>query len=233
MLRIGICDDDQKFGLEMEDYLLEYAHRKNLMINTQTFTNDKDVLTNIQDEGLFDILFLDIELEGITGVELGKRIRSDLKNETMQIVYVSSKEGYAMQLFETRPMNFIIKPVTYKMIEQIMDEYGRIYKFQPNFFEYHIGKTKFKISEQYILYFQSQGKKIQMMTQDGKIEFYGKLLDIMPQLNEHSFCTVHKSYIINMNYVAQYGRDRIFMVNGDEIPVSQSMRKHVSQKFFG
>ena len=55
VLRIGICDDDEKFGLELEGYLLEYAQKKNLVIDTQTFTNDRDILSNIETEGLFDI----------------------------------------------------------------------------------------------------------------------------------------------------------------------------------
>lgn len=228
VLRIGICDDDEKFGLELEGYLLEYAQKKNLVIDTQTFTNDRDILSNIESEGLFDILFLDIELEGTTGVDLGKKLRADIKNEPMQIVYVSSKEGYAMQLFDTRPMNFIIKPVTYKMIERIMDEYGRLYKFQPDFFEYNIGKTKYKVSEQYIFYFQSQGKKIQIVTQNETKEFYGKLSEVLQRLNNDSFCCVHKSYVINLRYVLEFGKDSILMANGERIPVSRAMRKNLN-----
>ncbi len=64
-----------------------------------------------------------------------------------------------------------------------------------------------------------------MITHDGAEEFYGKLTDIIPQLNEQIFCVVHKSFIINMRYVLQYRSDNILMTNGAEIPISRSMKK--------
>ncbi|MBQ4060279.1 MAG: response regulator transcription factor [Lachnospiraceae bacterium] len=233
MLRIGICDDDEQFALLLEEMVLNYAKTKGLSIDTQTFMSSDKLFECIEEEGLFDILFLDIELGNETGVDIGMTIRSDLKNETMQIVYVSAKEEYAMQLFNIRPMNFLVKPINYQKVAYILDEYERLYDFQNRFFTYNIGKRKYRMNENCILYFQSQGKKIKMITQDGTIEFYGKLSDAIPHLNERMFCVVHKSFVINMRYVSQHRSDSILMLDGTEIPISQSMKQTVKDKILG
>lgn len=230
MLRIGICDDDEQFIIQLERYVLEYAKKKGIPVETQTFLNSDKLFSYIDEVGLFDILFLDIELGDVTGIDVGNRLRSDLMNEIMQIVYVSINEEYALQLFKTRPMDFLTKPINYQKIEPVMDEYVRLYYTHNRFFTYHIGKKKYSMNENCILYFQSQGKKIQMVTQKGTEEFYGKLSDVVLQLNEQSFCVVHKSFVINLRYVAQHKSDSIVMANGEEIPISQSMKQSVRDR---
>lgn len=229
MLRIGICDDDENFLKELERELSKYADGKDIMAEIELFAEASLLLAALEKRGLFDILFLDIELKQGTGIEVGKKIRSDLKNEVMQIVFVSSREQYAMQLFELRPMNFLIKPVGSKKAAYIMDEYNRLFGFESRFFTYKKRKQEYKVNEQCIIYFQSQGKKIKILTQDGAREFYGKLSDISAGLNPHLFCQVHKSFLVNSRYVLEFRAREVEMVNHEIIPISQSMRKEVNQ----
>ena len=126
---------------------------KGITVDIQTFLTPLKLFSNIEEEGLFDILFLDIELGFETGIEVGAKIRSNLKNETMQIVYVSAKEEYAIQLFDIRPMNFLVKPINYKKLAFVLDEYERLFGFKSRFFTYNIGKRQYKINENSILYF--------------------------------------------------------------------------------
>lgn len=159
---------------------------------------------------------------------MGKKIRSDIRYESMQIVFVSAKDNYAMQLFDIRPMNFLVKPVKYERVAYILEEYGRLFQFQPCFLELGKGKHQCKIEERSILYIQSRAKKVCVVTKDGEKEFYGKLSDIIPQLNQNAFCVVHKSYVVNLQYVAEYGKDMIRMVDGTCISVSRAMRSNLN-----
>lgn len=230
MINIGICDDDKFFSFELKEYLLKYACNTDIHMDIALFFDSKELFTGIKERGIFDLLFLDIQLKTETGIDVGRKLRSDINNETMQIVFISAKESYAMQLFDLRPMNFLVKPINYNKIEFIMNEYKRLYKFENPFFRYHIRKQEYQINERYIQYFQSFGKKILMVTLDDVIEFYGKLSEITSRIKSYSFCKVHKSYIINMNYVVKYCKNSIEMVNGDIIPISRSMRQNVNKK---
>lgn len=230
MLRIGICDDDEQFTIQLERYVMTHARKKGISVETQIFLSSDKLFSGIDEDGLFDILFLDIELDGETGIDVGHKLRSDLKNEIMQIVFISANDEYALQLFNIRPMNFLVKPITYDKVAFIMDEYNRLFPTSNRYFTYNIRKKKCRMNYKCILYFQSQGKKIQMVTQDGTEEFYGKLSDVVSQLDEEAFCVVHKSFVVNLHYVIQHKSDSVVMANKVEIPISHSMKQNVKEK---
>lgn len=230
MIKVGICDDEEDFIQELKEYISDYSWKNSVEIEIQSYENADDLLLYIKENGALDIVFLDIQLKGTTGVEVGKRIRSDLTNEMMQIVFVSSKQGYAIQLFDIRPMNFLIKPIDYQKTKYIFDEYLKRYYLQEQMFEYQIGEKFYQVHEEKILYFQSRGKKVYIITQNEKDAFYGKLSDVLLQLKDNSFCLVHKSYLINMRYATEYGKDYIVMANGEKIPVSSKMKNALNRK---
>lgn len=63
-------------------------------------------------DGHLDILFLDIELFKMTGIEIGHYIRNELDDMGLQLIYISGQPSYAQQLFKTQPMDFLVKPIT-------------------------------------------------------------------------------------------------------------------------
>ena len=228
MLNIAICDDDEQFVNSLEDLLYDYLKNNNYKADIQIFTDPDDFIKYLNDESV-DLLFLDIEFEKITGVDIGNNLRKNLHNDLIQIVFVSATESYAMQLFNIRPFDFLVKPVDYKKVNYLMEEYNRIYRVQQNFFEYHMGKQVYKIDEQAVLYFQSEGRKIKMVTSIGDKQFYGKLSEVAEKLKANSFFQVHKSYIINSRYVLEYGKEHVVMTNKERIPVSRPMREKLNK----
>lgn len=232
MLKIGICDDDIAFGCQIEGYLKHYAQIENIEIETVVFISGEEYANYLQKESALDILFLDIDFgKKMDGVKVGRMIRSDLSNEATQIVYVSSKESYAMQLFQNRPMDFLLKPVKEKDIERIMNEYKRIFSGKKMFFEFHIGKTSYRIATDGIIYFQCIGKKIQLVMNSGeKKEFYGGMSEVERQVDRDRFWVLHKSYIANINYISEFRIDEVVMATGDILPISRANRKKIQEK---
>lgn len=232
MYKIGICDDDAAFGCQMERYLKEYSEKERIEIETEIFTSGEEYLDFLEKEPKLDLLFLDIELgKKINGVQVGSILRAELSNEVTQIVYVSAKEDYAMQLFRSRPMDFLIKPIGKEEIERVMSEYKKLFVLHKKFFEYHVGRTERRITFGEIMYFQCNGKKICINTvKDVKLEFYGKMADVKIQLNHGDFLEIHKSYIVNIDCVSEFYVNEVIMINGEKLPVSQSLRKKVQQR---
>lgn len=231
MYRIGICDDDNVFCIQMENYLDEYAKETGVDVETEVFLSGEDYLQYMRKNKPLDILFLDIKLSGVDGVSVGQRIRSDIANETTQIVYVSVEQGYAMSLFQNRPMDFLVKPVRKTDVDRVMREYIRLFGRKNRFFEFHIGKTDYRVAVNHIMYFQCEGKKIHIMTNDHNDRvFYASMKGVEKQLDTGIFCVIHKSFIININYVAEFRINEVLMVSGVILPISQSMRKKVQQK---
>ena len=113
MLYIGICDDEKYFLSEEKEIIIKYMKKRDCPCQIDTF----DSGTTFIDSGAnvpYDILFLDIDLGDVKGFEIGKQIRDELKNNKIQIVYISGDTSYAMELFKTRPFDFVVKPVDKK-----------------------------------------------------------------------------------------------------------------------
>ena len=135
MYKIGICDDDYAFCGQIEQYLENVAEALSLAIELEIFLSAKDFLKYLSKNPPLDILFLDIELGQTDGIVVGQKIRTQLENEVTQIVYVSAKEHYAIQLFQNRPMDFLVKPITQSDIERVLGQYQRLFSHKNIFIQ--------------------------------------------------------------------------------------------------
>lgn len=227
MLRIAICDDDNYVCSQVESILIELSKSLPKKIEVEIFYSGESLFQFLSDKAYFDMIFLDIEFQMLNGVEVGKKIRDELNNETTQIVYISGKDSYAMELFDIRPLNFLIKPLQEEKIEAAVRKVIDLVDRGNHFFEYKTGRTKNKIPIKDILYFESDGKKVKMVLQDEMHEFYGKLFEIEQQLEDQDFIPIHKSYLVNYYHVIEYQYDYVKMSNKTILPISQQHRKSV------
>lgn len=230
MFNILICDDEPTTCLYIEKVFSEYAQNSNTGIATEIFFTGESLLEYLEQKNDIDLLFLDIELPGKSGAEIGKLMRENLENESVQIVFISSKEKYAMQLFQVRPFDFLIKPLSKKMIINTFEKYKKLYTKQNRFFEYRIGKQNEKILASEIMYFMCEKRKICIVTCRDKIYFYGNMKDLHKNLNLNGFWSVNNSFIINTGYVRLFKEKEIVMCDNYCIPVSNSYRKEIKKK---
>ena len=125
MFRIAVCDDDEIICSEIERIILEYGSRDE--INVEVFLSGEEFCKFLSDGEMFDLVFLDIELKQINGIEVGRRIREELKNEIIQIVYISALDSYYRALFDVRPMHFLHKPLEPEKIIKDIDLFNLVY----------------------------------------------------------------------------------------------------------
>lgn len=107
MLYIAVCDDDKAVCAEIEDALMEYSKRHCMKINVDVFYSGESLLKYMEKGNNFDLLYLDIEMDPVNGVEVGRQMRRVHKNYSIEIVYISANDGYDRQLFEVQPLHFM------------------------------------------------------------------------------------------------------------------------------
>lgn len=230
MLRIAICDDEKLICRQLEDMLYEISSFIHHAVETDVYYSGEEICDFLFKGRRYDIIFLDIELCNISGVEVGKRIRNELNDEHTQIVYISSKESYAMELFEVRPLNFVIKPFCMDKIESILLTAIKLLDKEKKVFEYKNNNVSFSVPINEILYFESNGRKVNIVMQDETKCFYGKLSSVEEQVNNNDFIMIHKSYLINFNYCKEYTYEYVKMSNDEVMTISQNNRKTVREK---
>lgn len=231
MYKIAICDDEKGTCAELENYIRHYGSTHFIQIEIEVFYSGEALCKYMQHNEYFELLFLDIELPNINGVDVGRFIRTIMTNEQTDIVYISSKNNYAMQLFQCRPLDFLIKPITYEMIEKILDVFVKRSGINNMCFECLVDRTYRRIKFSDIIYFKSDNKKIHIYTVSGSIfTFSGKLGEVRLKLPEEMFLTIHKSYIISFKYIKDYTYEWVEMVNGEILTISKVHRKEVRRK---
>lgn len=230
MFSILICDDELPTCTYIERIFGDYAEKEKIEILTETFLTGEELLNHMKQNSNIDLIFLDIELPDVNGALIGKMLRENLMNESVQIVFISSYEKYAMQLFQVRPFDFLIKPLGRDMIINIFEKYRRLYDSNQKFFEYKVGKHTEKVLLSEVMYFVCEKRRICIVTSKKKVYFYGNMKELHKTLDVENFWSVHNSFIINIRYVKRFKENEIIMCDDSVIPVSYAYKKGVKRK---
>lgn len=230
MINIVICDDEKGTCSEIENILLGYAQNNRVLFNIEVFYAGTTLSDYLIRGNKVEILFLDIVLPGMDGIDIGKLIREKMDDEQMVIVYISSNKSYALELFQYRPFNFLIKPIDEKVIISLMDKILRIRRENTTCLEFQNKGVSYRIPFGEILYLQSERRKIKVITIKGTKEYYGKLSEIEKILPPNIFLKIHKSYIVNCRLVEEYAYNQVTMVDGSILSISQAQRSLVRKK---
>lgn len=229
MIQIAICDDEIGTCSQLEDMIAGYARGRGLKIETEVFYSGETLYRAIRDSCPFDLILLDIQLYQLDGVELGRRIREELNDEKVSIVYISSRETYAMSLFQVRPLDFLVKPITQEKMEDILDKFIRLKKLRKQEFYFHVGKSVCRLYLDEILYFACSGKKVEAHTSSECREFYGGMREVWQQVEGKGFWIIHKSYIVNSACVSVFSYDSLKLSDGTVLPISQKYRRSMKE----
>ena len=119
MIRIAICDDVKELIDNLNKILQKIAIKCNETIMIDGYCEPEKLVDALKNNERYDMIFLDIQMPDMNGVEIGKFIRNSLDDNTTQIIYISGESRYAMELFDIRPLNFIIKPFDAVQIENV------------------------------------------------------------------------------------------------------------------
>lgn len=228
MYNIGICDDGYDTCSSVENMILRYAEKNGMKEEVLVWYTGEELCKYLKQGSHLDILFLDIELVELNGIQAGDFIRNQLEDREMQIIYISGKSSYAQQLFKTQPMDFLVKPVTQMQIDGALETAVKILKKSTGKFQYQTGKEYFYVPYGKIMYFASRGRKIIIHTEHEEKEFYGRMTELAENLPDE-FLLIHQSFMVNKMHVVRYTYETVELTDGTELVISKAHRKQVRE----
>lgn len=175
MYHIAICDDDSMFREAFQGQVMETLELLGVDGTICQWSSLEETKCALKQKQTVELLFLDIELEKQRGMELGRFIRQELVDYEMQIVYVSYEPGYAMELFDTEPLGFLIKPITKEKLLDVCRRFVQRKKKNKQSYYYKEGLETKVLSFEDVMYFASMAHKIIVYGKEETMEFYGKL----------------------------------------------------------
>lgn len=231
---ISICDDNLLHSSRIEKIILEHFKKfMNLSVEVNIFHSAEPLLKSLQiSESSCQILFLDIEMEGMNGIEAAHNIR---KFDTeIIIIYITSYDKYTLESFEVKPFRFLIKPVTKSQLTHVLSQaiYDIMNSNQYLFYKQQNTQCQIKCSK-IISITSEKGRILRICTtnSDEDILFYRKIKEIQEQLNPLQFVKVNQGTIINLHHINIITRNEVHMINGQVIPISRGQKKIVKDTY--
>lgn len=232
MFRIAVCDDDKELCNTIENVIMNQRIIDS-EISTEVFYDGKSLYDYIIKNDKFDLIFLDIEMECMNGIETGHALRDILKDDDVQIVYISSNSSYAMELFAVRPVDFLIKPVEDRIIEETLLKAVNLSNKRNIMYEYQDNHNQACVSMGRILYFEVRNRQINIHTKDSIITHYGRMSDVVKKVNSNKFILINRSVLVNYDAISEYRIDKIRLLNSEEIQISRGRQKEVQKIMVG
>lgn len=226
-MRIAICDDEK----DIRELIANKVEKQYPDAEIIFFQSGEELL--LVDESI-DILFLDIQMSGIDGMETARELRK--KDKKVILVFVTAVEEYVFQAFDVGAFNYIVKPIDdgkfSDVLHRAVDEWSsqNINEKEPEERYVLINNsgvhTKVILDE--IVYAEVFNRKVVIHKLDGEIEYYGKMSDL-ESLAGDSFFRPHRAYLINFKYVEKYDATTIYLERGTALMAKQNYPEFVKK----
>ncbi|MGY0426639.1 MAG: LytR/AlgR family response regulator transcription factor [Polaribacter sp.] len=211
--------------------LEKYVEKISFLELKGTYTNPLEALQDTEKENI-DLVFLDIQMPEITGIQLSKII-----NQKTKIIFTTSYSQFALESYSVSAVDYLLKPIAfnkfYKAILKVNQKETVVEKISKKddflFFKTD-GKNKFsKVFINDILYVEGLKNYISIYLKDKRIITYSTLKHIAENLPKSDFIQIHKSYIISLKHIDKIDNDSLW-IHKKELPIGNTYRKLFFEK---
>lgn len=233
MISIALCDDETKYLDFYETKINEIANKHHLLVDIIRFKNGESLLFYLEDNpNKFEIIYLDILIDGMTGIETAMQIRKF--NEFAKIIFLTSTESFVYNAFEAKASNYLIKSLHDDKFETVflstVKSLNRFLSKEVIRFKSQQEEIAFNLSD--ITHFESFKRLVIVNTSNKEVhEFYYKLSDLIVGLQDKGFILTHRSYLVNLAYIKTISTNELTLKNNVIIPISRNLLKSVKQSF--
>lgn len=230
MLQIAICDDEQFYREKIQKLLKEYLEKRGLPYAFHLFLSGEAFLKQCADHTKFDIVFLDINMAEIDGIQTAERIRA-FHSDTY-IVFVTAFMDYALEGYKVNAVRYLMKDTLAPAIEECMTAILQKMQVAQVTFPFLEGEKKLYTDN--ILYVESRGHKSTFRyMEDGMATYqiYDKLDNVERKLEGCHFLRIHKSFLVNMKHIRKISNYMAYLDTGEELPIPRLRFQTVKEAF--
>lgn len=232
---VGICEDEKFFREEMEKMVSVYANESESDIEIGCYEAATHLVKDVRDnQKVYDLLFLDVEMERMSGMELAKMLRQDGYEGV--ICFVTSKDQYALDAFSVEAIGYIKKPAKYQEVKRIIQKatvqilYQRdAEEAKKRYIEITTQNEKVVVDTQQVLYVEKRRNQCVFHLEETEIVCYETLKNIYERLDKQKFYYAHQGFIVNFDKIKEVKKDIVCFGAGREIPVSRRYQNELRQ----
>lgn len=226
-MRIAICDDSMIDRSVIRDFLHTYMTEKSVPHTVTEYENGVNLVYDIEEGGYYDLVFLDIFMDQMLGMDIARKLRS--VGYTGKIVFLTSTAEFAVDSYEVEASGYLLKPHDYEKLRSLLNRI--VDRTSIGQFQVSVRNTIYSIPFAEIVYVESRNNVCILHRSDGReYTLYQKLSEVEAQLNDSRFLRCHQSYLVNMSYIAK--ADKQFeLTTGDVVLIRQRSQKEIRRVY--
>ena len=226
--RVTVCDDDNECIETIHKYIISLLPD----FEFKSYNKAEDLLKVYKEKRYpYDIIFMDIELDGLNGIACANKIRENDRNAV--IIFFTSHKKYMEEFFDCQPFRFMHKPVSYEKFREEFLKATKIINSDRPYVCFQDGKETIRLFCEEIMFFENKSHWVYIHTKSDIYKIYTTFNDIMKKINSNNFVKTHRAYIVNLDYVKKFDNSNITILNYDlPIPLSRSLKKEFKSKFW-
>ena len=222
-MKIAICDDEINFQKELQKELEKYYSV--LEVEIEVFNSGNDFLERFDNNPMdFQIIFMDIEMPGLNGLDVSKRIRE--VNQSVPIIFLTSHTELAMDGYEVDAFRFLDKPLRMEKLADTLSAFDKL-RLLDSKIELQDGERILLVEWKEIQYVQSENVYINVYLENDRYLIRKKLSEMEEQMPKQIFYKPHRSYLVNLRFMKSFDGKKILMNNGVEIPLSRGKQNEL------
>lgn len=227
VMNIAICDNEQRYREKIISFLQPYIVENNMKI--YQFESGESFIGFLQKTKSFDIVFMDIEMEEMSGIDAVRTLRM-FGYDTI-VIFITDSFDYISDAFRLGAFQYMMKPIRQENFEIDLRRALKLYKRRHTTYQIDWYAAKYTVKYQDIVYIETYCRHLLVHTVKKNYESIGSLKNVYQKLLSFGFIRSHQGYIVNLSHVETIHINNITMSTGDMVLLSRSERKNVLAAF--
>lgn len=224
-MRIAICNADYEYSKFLKNTIYTYAEYCRLDIYVECFSNGSKML---ETGNFYSLILLSDKLLGESGFTVAERVRKELP--ISDIIFEGEKTEDFIAAFKINPYRFLVSPITKVKLFSVLEEYFEIRGNDYNF-TVKSGLETYRVNTNEILYIEADNKHCHLQLDNMRLhcnKTMGAVFDILPK---NHFIKIHRSFVVNGNYINHYNRDSVYLKNGETLHISRHYYREFKEEY--
>mgnify|MGYP002585945216 CR=1 FL=1 len=222
MIRIALVEDEAEVRAQLQGYVQRHTRQYGTEFAVTEFADGMELLDDYRP--VYDILFLDVEMKHLDGMETARRVR-ELDKDVI-IVFITNMAQFVMKGYEVSALDFLVKPVSYYMfVEKMHKAYDRVSMREERSIIIKGKECIYKVHTTELIYIEVQNHSLTFHTMQGNYMCTGSLKKVEKDLEGLPFARCSSSYLLNLMHVLRIEKEHVIMDNKDELLLSRLKRQ--------
>ena len=232
MLNIAICDDEKYFRNEIRGILEKYLGAEGIVCSIDDFASGEELTDLGIEVQKYDIVFLDINMDQMDGIDVARKIRE--KSKDIFIVFVTAYIDYTIEGYKVDAFRYILKNnnMLEGSVKECLDSIRERMAYEVEQKEFDFSEGKKTVSLERILFVESNLHRLIFHIMEDSLNMYTvyKTLDEMEkELDGKGFIRIHQSYLVNVRHVNSISRYCLFLDNGTQLSIPRARYNDVQK----